>query len=184
MWSCVVAQPIYNCRQTSQGEWNITRNSGVRGPCRVSFNTRRCKVTCQEQGNKDGKPEQPRVGVFSKGVWFAAEALGNIASFVKRGDTASLASTERTSDVAPISREDALKRLETDYSRDYFVSGDVDLDLYNEDCLFADDFASFRGLQRFKSNLDNLGSFISDYQVRLLDLSTQSKYKASLLTQL
>lgn len=50
----------------------------------------------------------------------------------------------------PISRTDAVARLKTDFDRFYFVTGQMDLDLYEEDCTFADPFVAFDGRQRFK----------------------------------
>lgn len=50
----------------------------------------------------------------------------------------------------PIARADAVARLKTDFDRFYFVTGQMDLDLYEEDCTFADPFVAFQGRQRFK----------------------------------
>ena len=52
-------------------------------------------------------------------------------------------------------------------------AGNMDLDLYAEDCYFADDFAGFYGRSRFKSNLDNLTAFIVDSDVKLLSLQPE-----------
>lgn len=52
-----------------------------------------------------------------------------------------------------ISRKDAVARLKTDFDRFYFVTGKMDLDLYEEDCTFADPFVAFQGRQRFKVRL-------------------------------
>lgn len=43
-----------------------------------------------------------------------------------------------------------MARLKTDFDRFYFVTGQMDLDLYEEDCTFADPFVAFDGRQRFK----------------------------------
>jgi len=58
-----------------------------------------------------------------------------------------------------------------EYANEYFLSGEVDLSLYEDDCVFADPFASFRGKERFKNNLSNLGLFITQSQARLLSLT-------------
>lgn len=50
----------------------------------------------------------------------------------------------------PISRKDAVARLKTDFDRFYFVTGRMDLDLYEPDCVFADPFVAFEGRERFK----------------------------------
>ena len=50
-------------------------------------------------------------------------------------------------------REELVERLRADYDRNYFLTGDIDVPLYTEDCEFADPFTSFRGRQRFVQNL-------------------------------
>lgn len=50
----------------------------------------------------------------------------------------------------PLMRTDAVTRLKADFDRFYFVTGQMDLDLYEEDCTFADPFVAFQGRQRFK----------------------------------
>jgi hypothetical protein len=44
-----------------------------------------------------------------------------------------------------------------DYEVNYFVSGKGRLEAYDPDCRFADDFASFNGVERFRNNVSNLG---------------------------
>lgn len=39
---------------------------------------------------------------------------------------------------------------------------------YAEDCVFSDPFVSFEGRDRFVDNLQNLGSFITEYDVKQL----------------
>ncbi len=59
-----------------------------------------------------------------------------------------------------LDREVAFAALQEDYSANYFVTGKGNLDAYEPDCLFADPFASFRGVARFKKNVSNLGSLM------------------------
>lgn len=54
---------------------------------------------------------------------------------------------------SPLERADAVARLRTDFDRFYFVTGQMDLDLYEEDCTFADPFVAFKGRERFKVRL-------------------------------
>lgn len=60
------------------------------------------------------------------------------------------ADTAETALSKPLKRADAVARLKTDFDRFYFVTGQMDLDLYEEDCTFADPFVAFQGRQRFK----------------------------------
>jgi len=76
---------------------------------------------------------------------------------------------------ATIPWEEAVSRLRSDYDRVYFVTGKMDLGLYEPDCEFADPFVSFRGLDRFKKNLDNLGSFMEDVQLVVDEFSADEE---------
>lgn len=55
-------------------------------------------------------------------------------------------------------REEALAEIRADFEQDYFVSGSGSMRAYDSNCLFADPFASFCGVDRFKKNVGNLGS--------------------------
>lgn len=41
--------------------------------------------------------------------------------------------------------------------------------LYTEDCEFADPFVSFKGRRRFKQNVSNLGSFMEEVNLKIVD---------------
>ena len=56
-----------------------------------------------------------------------------------------------------MSRAEVIASLREDYNNNYFVSGTGSMEAYEPDCEFADPFASFRGTQRFKKNVGNLG---------------------------
>jgi hypothetical protein len=118
----------------------------------------------------DDDPPSP----LSKAAWFGAEVFGKAAKALQPA-SAPVASTPVAP--PPTSRAEAKTRLLADYERSYFVSGAMDEGLYAEDCLFADDIASFGGpgararcgarrsvvmyclyhrYGRFVANLDNL----------------------------
>ena len=81
-------------------------------------------------------------------AWYLSEAFGDVtALFRKRGsfDASSSASSE---EAGPASFAEAVDRLREDYDRAYFVTGQMDIPLYQEDCEFADPFVSFRGVSR------------------------------------
>ena len=89
-------------------------------------------------------------GWWDQLVWNAAETLGNArASLV--GSEPEMPMAE-----APSSRDELVERLRADYDRNYFLTGDIDVPLYTDDCEFADPFTSFRGRQRFVQNLKKL----------------------------
>jgi len=125
---------------------------------------------CRDEGGKqDARNKPDEAGPLLKVVWSAAEALGNIAATVKGGNKDSTGVTEQVH--AAMTQDEALERLTKEYANEYFLSGEVDLSLYEDDCVFADPFASFRGKERFKNNLSNLGLFITQSQARLLSLT-------------
>lgn len=45
-------------------------------------------------------------------------------------------------------------------SVNYFVTGKGDMEAYDPECLFADPFAGFNGVDRFKQNVSNLGGLM------------------------
>lgn len=79
---------------------------------------------------------------------YGSELFGNIIGFGKSKEHAE--SGLESSAGEPISRTDAVARLKTDFDRFYFVTGQMDLDLYEPDCVFADPFVAFEGRERFK----------------------------------
>eukprot|EP00775_Hariotina_reticulata_P008051 gene8051-8246_t len=60
-----------------------------------------------------------------------------------------------------------LDSIRADYAQDYFISGEGEMADYDPQCLFADPFVSFRGVQRFKKNVSNLGALISDVDLHI-----------------
>jgi hypothetical protein len=119
------------------------------------------------------KPPPAGANLGSKAVWFATEAFGNLAALGRSESAAE--SSSRTKSVSPTSVDDAIRRLRADYAgtpndpRPYFLTGKMDVALYDEQCVFADPFVSFSGRDRFVSNLENLaGGFITESSTREL----------------
>lgn len=97
-----------------------------------------------------------------KGAWALAEAGGNIR--------AQLFGSNANQQTPPqqkvhISREDAVDAIREDYEVNYFVSGQGRLAAYDPNCRFADDFAAFNGVDRFRNNVSNLGSLTEDVKL-------------------
>jgi hypothetical protein len=97
--------------------------------------------------------EAAQGGMVGKAAWHAAEALGDVASLVTGKST-----TDSDPGMKPrmdnIPKDIALERLKADYDRAYFVSGELDADLYEEDCLFA-------GISFTVYNCDHLALFVT-----------------------
>jgi hypothetical protein len=59
-----------------------------------------------------------------------------------------------------MSKEEVIEAIREDYAADYFISGKGEMAAYDPQCLFADPFVSFRGVERFKKNVSNLGGLM------------------------
>ena len=59
-----------------------------------------------------------------------------------------------------MNRDDVVAAIKDDYAADYFISGKGEMAAYDPQCLFADPFVSFRGVERFKKNVSNLGGLM------------------------
>lgn len=141
----------------------LAGGSGQPGSLRARGPPRR-RLPAAAKGEKPG--DGGEVSLFDQAVWNAAEALG--------AARAALSPEEQRfddGDGQPArSQEELVSRLRADYDKDYFLTGDLDVQLYAEDCEFSDPFAGFRGRDRFVANLRNLaGGFITAYRVKLLD---------------
>eukprot|EP00930_Biecheleria_cincta_P049546 TRINITY_DN34743_c0_g1_i1.p1 TRINITY_DN34743_c0_g1~~TRINITY_DN34743_c0_g1_i1.p1 ORF type:complete len:289 (-),score=37.61 TRINITY_DN34743_c0_g1_i1:279-1031(-) len=118
------------------------------------------------QGSPD--PQESQASAFDQVVWSAAEALGNLRSSLLGSEEQKLQGDRP----APKSCDELLERLRADYERNYFLTGEMDIELYAQDCEFSDPFTGFRGRDRFVRNLRNLaGGFITSFRVKLLDFS-------------
>ena len=111
--------------------------------------------------------------IITKASWYAVELLGKAFGGGSKGRREPEEARRKTASSVdltqpPKSLDETLIRLEMDSERSYFVSGQVDELIYDEDCVFADPFVSFAGRQRFVDNLQNLGSFITKYNVKVL----------------
>mmetsp|Transcript_22819 Transcript_22819/g.35286 ORF Transcript_22819/g.35286 Transcript_22819/m.35286 type:complete len:249 (+) Transcript_22819:52-798(+) len=104
--------------------------------------------------------------------WYAVEAFGKAFGSKKESD-----STTSSSDIdlnkPPSSLDETLKRIQLDNDRSYFLSGEVDRYIYDEQCTFADPFVSFDGRDRFIDNLANLGSFITNYDAKMINYNVE-----------
>lgn len=103
---------------------------------------------------------------LTRASWYATEAFGKAFGSGK-------APTVDSTDSPPTSVAETKRRILVDNEREYFLSGQMDEAIYDPDCEFADPFVSFKGRDRFVENLQNLGSFITEYSARPLDYSEQ-----------
>eukprot|EP00569_Conticribra_weissflogii_P002953 CAMPEP_0171328736 /NCGR_PEP_ID=MMETSP0878-20121228/822_1 /TAXON_ID=67004 /ORGANISM="Thalassiosira weissflogii, Strain CCMP1336" /LENGTH=260 /DNA_ID=CAMNT_0011828605 /DNA_START=95 /DNA_END=877 /DNA_ORIENTATION=- len=110
--------------------------------------------------------------------WYAVEAFGKVFGGNIKDDNKSI-NNFGVIDLTkpPSSLDETLTRIQMDNDRSYFLSGEVDRLIYDEDCTFADPFVSFNGRDRFIENLANLGSFITNYDARMLKYDVEKDGK-------
>lgn len=118
------------------------------------------------------KQDSEEMNPVTKASWYGVELFGKVF-----GDKSNLA-TESASDNVdtsqpPQSMKETFQRIQLDNDREYFLSGNVDTLIYDENCVFADPFVSFSGRDRFVENLQNLGSFITKYSAKMIDYTEQ-----------
>jgi hypothetical protein len=129
--------------------------------------------------------------IFAKTSWYAAEAFGKIFSNNSMLEAQKKIEMESNNNIdlstKPSSLKQTIQRIKLDNDRFYFLSGNVDALTYDANCYFADPFVGFTGTQRFVDNLANLGSFITNYDVKVLqyqvsddDLQVQTKLMVKL----
>ena len=112
--------------------------------------------------------------------WYAVEAFGKaFGSNKSSGDNINKNQSSGSIDFTkpPSSLDETLKRIQIDNDRSYFLSGEVDRLIYDEDCTFADPFVSFDGRDRFIENLSNLGSFITNYDAKMIKYDVENEGK-------
>jgi len=127
--------------------------------------------------------DPPDLGVGLKAAWYTAEAVGNAVGAAKAvtgvgkggggvdakgggGVDASWCSSTSTKNT-PLAWADAVASIRDDYDAVYFVSGKGDMAAYDPDCYFADPFAGFKSTERFRNNVSNLGSTLSDVKLNV-----------------
>lgn len=125
---------------------------------RVPFRIAPSRATQGDGGGNGGGDSD----LLTKASWYAVEAFGKVFGEGGGRDVAP------SLDAPPSSLRQAIARIEADNERSYFLSGEVDVEAYDPDCVFSDPFVAFSGRDRFVDNLANLGSFITEYDARML----------------
>ncbi|KAJ0974437.1 hypothetical protein J5N97_016402 [Dioscorea zingiberensis] len=124
----------------------------------------RCFASRQSSsGSNEGSRSENAV---LKVAWYGSELLGIAASFfrpVRRVEEL----TEFTDVSELMDRYQVVEAIKQDFQRSYFVTGNLTLNAYEDNCEFADPAGSFRGLQRFKRNCSNFGSLLIKTDMKL-----------------
>ncbi|KAL6323085.1 hypothetical protein AAG906_027340 [Vitis piasezkii] len=123
------------------------------------------------RSNSSTTQESEPENALLKVAWYGSELLGIAASFFR--SPSSVEAPERAIDLAgdgsgAVDRAALVETIKEDFQRSYFVTGNLTLSAYEDDCEFADPAGSFRGLRRFKRNCTNFGSLIQKSNMKLM----------------
>lgn len=160
---------------------------------RIRRGRKRNVTLARAKGGKEeateSKKDTEEANAFLRAVWYAAEGFGDVLATVQGKKTLDL--TDRVSDepTGALDRREVLRMLRDDYDKSYFISGVGEMAAYDPDCTFADPFVSFKGVDRFKKNVGNLGSLMQDVRLEITDWqegdeSLKSKWRFSCILDL
>lgn len=124
-----------------------------------------------KQPSQEQEESEDSLNPVTKASWYAVEAFGKIfGSKDEKGNANEIANADDIDlTQPPSSLQEAFRRIQMDNDRSYFLSGEVDVLAYDIDCIFSDPFVAFSGRERFVDNLANLGSFITEYDARMIN---------------
>ncbi len=136
----------------------------------VKLNSHILSTSLTASQKKDDEGTMEDMNPLTRATWYAVETFGNIFGKKEEGKTETNEKDSVQVDLTkpPSSMDEALLRIQMDNDRYYFLSGQVDKLAYTEQCTFSDPFVSFDGRDRFVDNLQNLGSFITNYNAKML----------------
>lgn len=144
----------------------------------VAFRPNYRRKICRIQRNRESpidnsstKRESKPENALLKIAWYSSELLGIAASFLRSPPKveASVTDIQFAGDGSGVvDRAIVVETVKEDFQRSYFVTGNLTLNAYEEDCEFADPAGSFKGLRRFKRNCTNFGSLIEKSDMKLM----------------
>jgi len=137
-----------------------------------------------DDSDSDSTGTKRDMNILTKSSWYVVELFGNVFGTSSSSSTRAAGEiNQETSTLAlppPSSLDETIQRISDDNDRSYFLSGIIDDQIYDKDCVFADPFVSFSGRDRFVKNLENLGSFITKYDARVIKKNSPVVYKESI----
>ncbi|MQL80528.1 hypothetical protein Taro_012969, partial [Colocasia esculenta] len=118
-----------------------------------------------------GGGDKPSENALLRVAWYGSELLGIAASFLRPSPPTIEADEGKEvageEGAGPSGRTQVVEAIKEDFQRSYFVTGNLTLNAYEEDCEFADPAGSFKGLQRFKRNCSNFGLLLVKSNMKL-----------------
>ncbi|WCJ22722.1 Nuclear transport factor 2 (NTF2) family protein [Euphorbia peplus] len=127
----------------------------------------RCNASKNSSTSQDSEPEN----ALLKAAWYGSELLGIAASLFRSPSTEDGPESNvelGVDELGGSDRAEVVESIKEDFQRSYFVTGNLTLNAYEEDCEFADPAGSFKGLQRFKRNCTNFGLLIEKSNMKLM----------------
>jgi len=157
--------------QLGGNRWTATTERIARVRSNGSSDNNNSNSNINNEGDSAGTKKD--MNIVTKSSWYAVELFGKAFGRSKdksdkAADNDALNAVVIDTDKPPGSLPETIQRIEDDNDRSYFLSGDMDTQLYDPNCYFADPFVGFSGRDRFVDNLKNLGSFITEYDARVL----------------
>ena len=131
----------------------------------------------QESNNIDSN------NIGSRILFKATEIFGQLINKDNNNNSKNeLKSTSKTLGLSTIDKTAQI--IKEEYTRLFWVTGEMDLSLWEEDCTFADPFSSFGGpgsAMRFKSNANNLSKLLINPIGRVTEFEVikDQSYKAN-----
>ena len=130
-------------------------------------NQRRQTVSPLFANNDSNENDEKELDPLTKASWYGVELFGKVFGSGGKNDKQDQMIIDYSG--PPKTTQETLERIKLDNDRSYFLSGQVDEEIYDPDCVFSDPFVSFSGRERFVTNLANLGSFITNYSAKVLN---------------
>eukprot|EP00890_Picochlorum_soloecismus_P006043 jgi/Picsp_1/643/NSC_00639-R1_protein len=126
-----------------------------------------------EQDDEEAKKSvnAPIRSVADRILFGAAEFLG-----IAVGQSGGISNAVKSVD--PLSPEEVRSKLLNLFEQSYFFVGrgnDEDWSVFDVDCLFMDEFSSFKKTSRFRRNVENFGKFLENPQCKVLKVSEDCK---------
>ena len=116
-------------------------------PLRWAHNSWRLSAQSDTDENADQAGTKEDKNLATKAAWYGVEVFGKVFGSNPKE------STPQDYSGPPSSLQETMERVKRDFENSYFLGGNMDEELYDPDCEFADPFVSFRGRDRFVDNL-------------------------------
>nr|GMD29887.1 Nuclear transport factor 2 family protein [Ipomoea batatas]GMD31593.1 Nuclear transport factor 2 family protein [Ipomoea batatas]GME15550.1 Nuclear transport factor 2 family protein [Ipomoea batatas] len=136
--------------------------------------TVRCNAKNPTNNSSTKQESVPENNVLLKAAWYGSELLGIAASLLRSPTTTETKAPEGIAELSSegwsgvVDRSLVVDTIKDDFLRSYFVTGNLTLDAYEEECEFADPAGSFKGLRRFKRNCTNFGYLVEKSNMKLM----------------